>query len=65
MLAVGICGIFGTGTAAGVTSVRGHWGLTSCPTKPMPDGSKTDPLLPKAEPINDAGSTSVLTYVRR
>jgi len=27
----------------------------------VPDGSKTDPLLAKAKPISDGGSTSVIT----
>ncbi|GAB0207745.1 AN1-type zinc finger protein 5-like [Grus japonensis] len=31
----------------------------------MPAGSKTDPLLAKAEPISDGGSASVITYLRR
>ncbi|GAB0208689.1 acid sphingomyelinase-like phosphodiesterase 3b [Grus japonensis] len=31
----------------------------------MPAGSKTDPLLAKAEPISSDGSTSVITYLRR
>ncbi|GAB0181460.1 acid sphingomyelinase-like phosphodiesterase 3b [Grus japonensis] len=31
----------------------------------MPDGSKTDPLLAKAEPINNGGSTSRITELRR
>ncbi|GAB0210172.1 hypothetical protein GRJ2_003483000 [Grus japonensis] len=31
----------------------------------MPASSKTDPLLAKAEPISDSGSTSVITYLRR
>ncbi|GAB0205771.1 E3 ubiquitin-protein ligase MARCHF3 [Grus japonensis] len=31
----------------------------------MPAGSKTDPLLAKAEPISDGGSASAITYLRR
>ncbi|KAJ7413319.1 suppression of tumorigenicity 5 protein isoform x4 [Pitangus sulphuratus] len=31
----------------------------------MPATSKTDPLLAKAKPISDGGSTSVVTYLRR
>ncbi|GAB0188313.1 hypothetical protein GRJ2_001296600 [Grus japonensis] len=30
----------------------------------MPAGSKTDPPLAKAKPINDIGNTSVMTYLR-
>jgi len=32
--------------------------------KPVPGGSKLDPLLAKTEPIGDGGSTSVITYLR-
>jgi len=35
-----------------------------CSKKPIPVGSKTDPLL-LAEPISDSGSTSVITTLRR
>ncbi|KAK4810725.1 hypothetical protein QYF61_007699 [Mycteria americana] len=38
--------------AAGVASVRRHQKLPPCQTEPVPAGSKTDPLLAKAEPIN-------------
>jgi len=31
----------------------------------MPDGSKTDPLLVKAEPISDGGNASGIPYLRR
>ena len=31
----------------------------------MPAGSKTDPLLAKAEPISSSGSASGITYLRR
>ena len=31
----------------------------------MSAGSKTDPLLAKAEPISDGGSASVIAYLRR
>jgi len=31
----------------------------------MSAGSKTDPLLAKAEPISNGGSTSVITSLRR
>jgi len=36
-----------------------------CLIKPVPAGSKTDPLLAKAKPISDGGSASVITYLRR
>ncbi|KAK4805327.1 LOW QUALITY PROTEIN: hypothetical protein QYF61_018190 [Mycteria americana] len=49
--------------AAGVASVRRHQELPPCPTKPVPAGSKTDPKLPKAEPISDIDGTSVITYL--
>jgi len=32
--------------------------------EPVPAGSKMDPLLAKAEPISDIGSTSVTIYLR-
>jgi len=31
----------------------------------VPAGSKADPPLPKAKPISDGGSTSVITYLRK
>jgi len=33
--------------------------------KPVPAGSKTDPPLPKAKPISNGGSTSVITFLRK
>jgi len=33
--------------------------------RPVPADSKTDLLLPKAKPIGDSGSASVITYLRR
>ena len=39
--------------------------LPLCPTEPMPATSKTDPPLAKAEPINDSGSASVITDLRK
>ena len=53
------------GGATGVASVRSCWKLPLCLIEPMPAGSKTDPLLAKAEPINDSGSASVITYLRK
>jgi len=48
-----------------MSSVRRCQKLRLCPTEPVPDGSKTDPLLAKAKPISDGGRTSVITYLRR
>jgi len=45
--------------------VRSCQKLPPCLIEPMPDGSKTDPLLAKAEPISDGGHTSVIMYLRR
>jgi len=45
--------------------VRSCWKLPPCPTEPVPAGSRTDPLLAKAEPISDGGSTSGITELRR
>jgi len=39
--------------------------LPLCPTEPTPAGSKTDPLLAKAEPTSDSGSTSGITELSR
>jgi len=39
--------------------------LPPCLIKPVPAGSKMDPLLPKAEPISNGGSASVITYLRK
>jgi len=44
-----------------VASVRRCQKLPPCLIEPMPAGSKTDPLLAKAEPISDGGSTSGIT----
>ena len=40
-------------------------GAVPLQAEPVPAGSKTDPLLAKAEPISDAGSISVITYLRK
>lgn len=52
------------GTTA-VTSVRSYWKLPQCPTKPMPGGSKTGPLLAKAKPIRGCGNSSEVSFLRR
>jgi len=56
---------FTTGRATRVGPVRSCEKLPPCPIEPMPAGSKTDPLLAKAKPINNGGSASVITYLRR
>lgn len=56
---------FGSRGTAGVTSLRKDQGLLPCWTRPVPAGSKTDPLLAKAEPIGEAGGASVITYLRK
>ncbi|KAK4833072.1 hypothetical protein QYF61_027734 [Mycteria americana] len=38
--------------------------LETFKTEPMPYGSKTEQLLAKAEPVNNGGITSVITYLR-
>ena len=48
-----------------MASVRSCQKLPPCPTEPMPIGSKTDPLLTKAEPISDGGSASGITDLRK
>jgi len=44
-----------------VASVRSCEKLPPCLIEPVPAGSKMDPLLAKAKPISDGGSTSVIT----
>lgn len=50
--------------AAVVAFVRRHQKLSLYWTEPVPAGSKTDPLLPKADPNSDAGGTLLITYFR-
>jgi len=45
--------------------VRSCEKLPPCLIKPVPAGSKTDPLLAKAKPVSNGGSASVITYLRR
>jgi len=48
---------FGSGGPIGVASVSSCEKLPPCLIKPVPDGSKMDPPLPKAKPISNGGST--------
>jgi len=48
-----------------VASVRSCWKLPPCLIKPVPAGSKMDPLLAKARPISDGGSASGIMYLRK
>jgi len=48
-----------------VSSVRSCEKLPSCLIKPEAAGCKTDLLLPKAKPVSDSGSTSMITYLIR
>jgi len=58
-LALGLCGkVLVAEGGTGVASARSCWKLPLCPTQPVPPGSKTGPLLAKAEPISNSGSTS-------
>lgn len=50
---------------AGVASERRHQEPPLFQTEPVPVGSKLDPLLPKAEPISEAGDTSVTINLRK
>jgi len=45
--------------------VRSCKKLPLCLIKPVPAGSKMDPLLANAKPISNSGSTSLVTYLRR
>ena len=56
---------FDSGGHAEVASVRRQQGLPPCQTESVPASSKMDPPLAKAEPISDAGGTSVITYLRK
>lgn len=47
-----------------MNSVRSCQKFPPCLTEKMPAGSKTDPALAKAEPINDSGITSGIKYLR-
>ena len=51
--------------AAGVAFVRRHQKLPLYWTEPVPAGSKTDPPLPKTEPISNTCDPSVITYLRK
>ena len=53
------------GGAAGVASVRRCQKLPPCSVDPVPASSKKDPSVAKAEPISDAASISLITYLRR
>lgn len=53
---------FGSGVADGVVSVRRDQELPPCRIEPVPAGSKTNPTLAKAEPINNPGGASVIIY---
>jgi len=56
---------FGSRGATGVASVRSCERLPPGLIKPVPAGSKTDPLLAKVKPVSNGGSTSVITDLRR
>lgn len=57
--------VYGTRGSAGVVSRKRGQKLFPCLSEPMPDSSKLDPLLAKAEPIRDDNNASVITYLRR
>lgn len=63
--ALGVSGlhgkVLGVGTAAGVAAVRGSWKRSPCLT--MTASSEMDPLLARAKPISDSGSTSGIRYL--
>lgn len=50
------------GGAVGMASVGIDQGLPPCQAEPVSDGFKINLLLPKAEPISDAGRTSAITF---
>ena len=55
---------FGSWGAVGVASVRSCEKLPPCLIKPVPAGSKMDPLLDKAKPISIGGKASVITGLK-
>jgi len=48
-----------------VASVRSCEKLPPCLIEPVPAGSEMDPLLVKAKPMNNSGSASGITYLRK
>jgi len=48
-----------------VASGRSWEKLPTYLIQPVPAGSKMDPPLAKAKPINNGGTASVITYLRR
>lgn len=48
-----------------MASVRRDQELPLCWTEPVPASSKSDSVLDKAEPISDAGGTSVIALSRK
>lgn len=62
---LGLCSkiLVARGTA-GMAFVRRHQKLQPHQTEPVPDSSKMDPPLSRAEPISDVGSAFVITYLR-
>jgi len=48
-----------------VASVRSCEKLPPCLTQPLSAGTKTDPLLAKAERISESSGASVITYLRK
>jgi len=48
-----------------VASLSRYQKLPPCLREPVPDSSKTDLLLAKAEPISKGGSASLITYLTR
>lgn len=47
-----------------MASVRSCNKLSLCPTKPVLAGSRTDPLLTKAEPISHGGSAAGIMHLK-
>jgi len=50
------------GGAIGVASVRNCEKLLPCLIRPVPAGSRMDPLLAKGKPISNGASASGITY---
>lgn len=52
------------GQASGVAAVRSYQ-IFQCQAEAMPDGSRVDSLLAKAEPFRDYSNTAVITFLRK
>ena len=64
LYAYACCGLHGKGLGGGCYKDGFCEKLPPYLIDPMPAGYKTGPMLAKAKPISDGGSTSVITYLQ-